>query len=115
MTKDVFRYVAQLILPSLAVLLWKLEKRLLIDLGFRRRGPWLRNLAVGLLIGTPSVAVLLAAGSAAGWHLLSPLPGHDVSPEVIPSLFAFALLVSFSEELTFRGYCLQRIELGLGT
>jgi membrane protease YdiL (CAAX protease family) len=33
----------------------------------------------------------------------------------VRGLFAFALLVSFSEEPTFRGYCLQRIELSLGT
>jgi hypothetical protein len=66
MAGALLRYVGQLILPALAALLWKLEKRPLIDLGFRRRGPWLRNLALGLLIGTLSVAILLGMGSAAG-------------------------------------------------
>lgn len=108
------RYLGQLILPALAVLLWKLEKRPVLDLGFRRRGPWLRNLGLGLLIGVLLVMALLSAESVAGWHVLTPLPRDQVLFVAIPGGLFFAILVSFSEELTFRGYCLQRIELSLG-
>ncbi len=60
------RYLAQLILPALALLLWKLENRTILDLGFQRRGPWLRNLGLGFFIGLLLVTVLLAVGSEAG-------------------------------------------------
>jgi membrane protease YdiL (CAAX protease family) len=56
----------------------------------------------------------LAVDSAAGWHLLSPLPSNHISFSAVLGALTFALLVSFSEELTFRGYCLQRMELSLG-
>jgi membrane protease YdiL (CAAX protease family) len=108
------RYLSQLILPALAVLLWRLEKRRLLDLGFRRRGAWLRNLGLGLAIGALLVTVLLVVESVAGWHVLSPLPWNQVLFIAIPANFLFAILASFSEELTFRGYCLQRIGLSLG-
>jgi membrane protease YdiL (CAAX protease family) len=106
--------LGQLILASLAVLLWKLERWPFFDLCFRRRGPWLRNLGIGLLIGVVLVAGLLATESLAGWHVLSPLPWDQVLFAAIPANLSFVALVSFSEELTFRGYCLQRIEISLG-
>jgi membrane protease YdiL (CAAX protease family) len=108
------RYLGQLILPALAVLLWRVEKRPILDLCFRRRGRWLRNLGLGLAIGALLVTVLLVVASVAGWHVLIPLPWNQILLIAVPASFFLAIPVSFSEELTFRGYCLQRIETGLG-
>ncbi len=44
----------------------------------------------------------------------TPLPRDQVLLVAILASLLFAILVSFSEELTYRGYCLQRLEPGLG-
>jgi membrane protease YdiL (CAAX protease family) len=46
--------------------------------------------------------------------VLTPLPWGQVLLLAAPVNLLFVILVSFSEELTFRGYCLQRIEISLG-
>jgi membrane protease YdiL (CAAX protease family) len=107
------RYLVQLVLPGLAVLLWRLERRPILDLGFRRPSQLLRNLGLGLVTGALLVMILLAVESVAGWHVLTPLPWNQVLFLAIPANLFLAILVSFSEELTFRGYCLQRIELSM--
>jgi membrane protease YdiL (CAAX protease family) len=108
------RYLGQLALPAVAIVLWRLEKRPVLDLGLRPRSHWVRNGIAGLLTGLVLVVLLLSAESAAGWHVLTALhPDRSFLAPLCANLL-FALLVSFSEELTYRGYCLQRIEVTLG-
>jgi membrane protease YdiL (CAAX protease family) len=89
-----------------------------VSLGLAAEGPWLRDLILGV-----AVSGLLAAGDFAtraglGWlRVVNVLwPSQRLTEILTGTLAAFALflLVSWGEELFFRGYFLQNLSEGLG-
>jgi uncharacterized protein len=80
-----------------------LDRQPLVSLGMQRQD-WLRNLVIGLGLGTGLMALLFLVMAAAGW-----LTAELAAPNALP-LLAAALswaALSFVEELTFRGYIMQ--------
>jgi hypothetical protein len=87
-----------------------LDHRPLSTIGIPLSSPWLRQSLIGLLVGSiPPVIFFLAAyklGSAQIERV--PLDLHHVITQTLPALGAL-LLISFHEEVLYRGYLLQSI------
>jgi len=91
-----------------ALFLRFVERRPLSTVGLPLRGPWVRGLLVGLLIGAAPVILLvgvLAVSGHASVELALPA-ARDLVRVWLPTVVGFAL-VSSMEELMLRGYGLQ--------
>ena len=91
-----------------AVLLRFVEKRPLSTVGLPSRGPWVRGMAIGLLLGAAPVALLVAVLAATGDAGVQAggLSARDLLWPWLPTVLGL-LLVSSMEELMLRGYGLQ--------
>ena len=80
------------------------------DLGLHRQGS-LVKLAAGLGLGILLQVVIFAALALAGWLSVERAPWQPV--ELSISILSW-LVISFNEELAFRGYIMQRLSLAWG-
>ena len=89
-----------------------LEKKPLASVGLALGGRWARELLAGALGGTALMALIaLGAYLGGGFHLVR-TPGAGPAPLLLGAWVYLA--VAFKEELLFRGYLFQRLELGVG-
>lgn len=91
------------------------ERRPVATLGLPLRGPWLRGIGTGLLLGAVPVALLVAMLAVAGRAQISPssLSWPLVFQSLLPITVGLALF-SAQEELVLRGYVLQLLAEGAG-
>ncbi len=88
----------------------RLDRSSLVDLGLQRRG-WAARLLRGWGLGTLLVLLVFVALWVAGWVTVE---------RASPPLLAFTasvltwIIISFVEELTFRGYIMQGLAKGWG-
>lgn len=80
------------------------------SLGLEGQG-WLGKLAAGWGVGTALQFLVLAVLGAAGWLVVERADWRPLSLTV--SIFSW-LIISFNEELAFRGYILQRLAQAWG-
>lgn len=80
------------------------------ELGLQRRR-WLPKLAAGWGLGTLLQALIFLGFLAAGWLAVG--PGRPEPLEFLASLVVWGV-ISFNEELSFRGYILQRLAVPWG-
>jgi membrane protease YdiL (CAAX protease family) len=102
-------------LISTFVCAYRLERRNLASVGFKLHRRWLRDFALGSLIGGCSLAIAVGIASAAG------AVTFDVRAEVWATLgrgllitFSFFLVAGATEELIFRGFPFQALTHNLG-
>lgn len=86
-----------------------LDHRSVASLGFAPRGPWVRLLFLGILLGagmqTVANAILWVSGSA---HVIGlAAPANDV--RLIVAATALLIPAAFVEEMSVRGYILQNL------
>ena len=84
----------------------------LLDLGLRLRPGWLRDTAIGLLLGPVMFLAILLGLLVAGWASVEP---GTIGVSGLLTALATYLLVGFSEEVWARGWVLQVLEKGRGT
>ena len=86
-----------------------LDRRSVASLGFAVRGPWVRLLCVGILLGAGMQLVanvlLWASGSA---HVIG-YAGLHSDLQIVVVAIAILLPAAFVEEMSFRGYILQNV------
>jgi uncharacterized protein len=86
-----------------------LDQRSVASLGFAARGPWVRLLCIGVVLGAGMQAVangvLWASGSA---HVVGHA-GLESSLQLIGAAIAVLVPAAFVEEMSFRGYILQNL------
>jgi membrane protease YdiL (CAAX protease family) len=87
-----------------------LDRTSLRSLGLQMHG-WLAKLAAGWGLGTLLQLLILAIFGIAGWLTVQSAGGRPLSLGV--SVLAW-LIISFNEELAFRGYILQRLARAWG-
>lgn len=86
------------------------DRTSLRSLGLQSRG-WLAKLAAGWGLGTALQLLIFAALAVAGWLTVARADWQPVDLSV--SLVAW-FIISFNEELSFRGYILQRLAQAWG-
>jgi membrane protease YdiL (CAAX protease family) len=110
-----------LVFPVCAIWLWRSEGRSLQDIGLRLDKNLKQHLIWGLLLGLiiPVIAILVQV--LCGWVVLTPITlTYGDLPEyvIVPGYIAFVLVkmvfIVAIEEFVFRGYFLQRLNLGIG-
>lgn len=87
-----------------------LDHTALRSLGLRRRR-WLRNLGTGWALGAVLQLLILVGFAVAGWLTVERAPWQPV--EFAASIVSW-LIMSFNEELAFRGYIMQRLSQAWG-
>lgn len=87
-----------------------LDRQLLVSLGLQRRG-WLAHLASGLGLGAGLIVLVFAVMTAAGW--LTAEKAYPVTLYLLASALTW-VVISFVEELTFRGYIMQGLAKAWG-
>lgn len=98
------------ILAASAWSVHSLDHRPLSTTGIPLSGPWMRQILIGLLVGSiPPICFFLVAYKMGSAQVVRvPLHLHEVATQTLPALGAL-LLISFHEELLYRGYLLQSI------
>jgi uncharacterized protein len=84
----------------------------LLDLGLRPRHGWLRDCALGLVLGPIMFLVILLLLQAAGW---ASVEAGTIGVQGLLTAFVTYVLVGFSEEVLARGWIFQVLERGRGT
>jgi membrane protease YdiL (CAAX protease family) len=104
------------ILTASALTLHLFEQRSLSSVGIPLSSPWLRQIAIGLLVGSiPPLIFFLAASQSGHAHVSrETLDLHHVLTQTLPALGSI-LLLAIHEELVFRGYLLQLISQKAGS
>ncbi len=100
-----------------AILLWRAEGRKFQDLGFRRVTHWVRNLVGGFFLGVVIPLIVYLVMWVAGWAEISvhiQLQTFGVFTTGILIALVRAGLISFAEELVFRGYYYRTFDLRSG-
>lgn len=101
-------------LASVVALTWAfcrfLDRTSIRELGFQRHA-WFAKLAAGWGLGTALQLLIVGAMAVAGWLTLERAGGRplDLSASVVAWV-----VISFNEELAFRGYILQRLTRAWG-
>lgn len=105
---------AAIYLLGVVILTWAfcrfLDGRSLRDLGLQRQG-WFANLATGWVLGAFLMILLFAALWLAGWVTLGGAPWQPLN---FLAAVLLSVVVSFNEELAFRGYIMQRLAWAWG-
>jgi len=109
-------------LVSVVPLTW-LFRRLLdgqsfVSLGFRRRGPWLADVGLGVVLGFVLMAIIFGVEVGAGWLRVDGFAWATqgvmaVATTVLIYLVIY-LIVGLTEELSFRGYILVNLRDSFG-
>ena len=86
------------------------DRSMLRSLGLQTRG-WLAKLAAGWGVGTLLQLLIFAVLGIAGWLTAE---WADVQPVDLSVSIVSWLIISFNEELSFRGYILQRLAQAWG-
>jgi membrane protease YdiL (CAAX protease family) len=100
-----------------SILLWRADGRKFQDLGYRRITHWVRNLVGGFFIGAVIPLVVYLLMWVAGWAEISvhlQLQTVGVFTTGILIALVRAGLISFAEELVFRGYFYRTFGLRSG-
>jgi membrane protease YdiL (CAAX protease family) len=94
-----------------------IERRRPAELGFPRRSA-LRDLGLGLVLGTALLTAIVGLMALFGWYQVSGflwnLAGGNAQAVAVLGLLYYGL-VAVSEEVLFRGFVFRIIEEGLGT
>jgi membrane protease YdiL (CAAX protease family) len=94
-----------------------LDRRPFLTLGLSLRGPWLKQIIGGALLGIGLQAAIFVTELGLGWLAIDRVgwrgPGGPVLGLIVMA-FVF-LAVAWNEELITRGYMLQNLEVGVGT
>lgn len=92
-----------------------LERRTLASVGFKRHPGWLKDFALGSLIGGSSLALAVGLEAAArAVHLAPQVTNAGALAITFGYLFAFFLIAGAVEELLFRGFVFQALVHNLG-
>lgn len=95
-----------------------LDGQSFVSLGFRRRGPWLLDSGLGVILGFVLMALIFVVEVVVGWLQVDGLAWtiQGVMAVVITVLIYLVvyLLVGISEELVFRGYTFVNLREGFG-
>jgi len=96
-----------------------LDRESWLDLGLRRGTGWISHTIAGLALGTVLIGLIFLAQWALGWLTIEGFRWQVEAPLwVLISLAAYLLnfvAVAFYEELAFRGYVLQNLDLDWAT
>jgi membrane protease YdiL (CAAX protease family) len=106
------------ILPLTYVFRRFLDGDTVLNLGLHRRGAWLREVLVGLVLGTVLMGLIFLVEWGVGWLTVEGFSWQLQAPgSLLARFFAYLLLsvaVAFYEELAFRGYILQNLRADWG-
>lgn len=112
-------YVFTAVVIVVLTALWMawVDRRPPETLGFDRRGPWVRELLLGVGIGIAMPALMLLISYFAGWSRFDSTPLRLPAPS--PTIFMLECLVlmagiAVTEETMFRGYVLPTLGVGYG-
>jgi membrane protease YdiL (CAAX protease family) len=107
-----------LILPLTYLFRRFLDGGTLVDLGFHRKAGWPKGIVGGLLLGTVLIALIFLLEWGAGWLEVQGFIWEVQSPPLVlmnlTGYFIMMTLVAFHEELSFRGYILQNLDVEWG-
>jgi len=94
-----------LILPLVAIWIWKSEGGSLGDLGYRFSSSWFRYLAIGLFFGLGIPVLFQGIQVLSGWLTLTPR-GEPVKDFLIylPTVVIKMIFIAAIEEFVFRGF-----------
>ena len=96
-----------------------LDGKDLLSLGLHRERGWVRETVAGLLLGAGLIGVVFLLEWALGWVTIEAFAWQVQSPlRLMLSLVAYLLIfvaVAFYEELSYRGYILQNLNLDWAT
>lgn len=92
-----------------------IERRQPAELGFPRRNA-LRDLGLGLLLGTGLLTAIVGVMALSGWYRVAGFLWNQPGAIAVAVLgFVYYGLVAVSEEVLFRGISFRLLEEGLGT
>jgi membrane protease YdiL (CAAX protease family) len=92
-----------------------IERRPLRDLGFQLVRGWPLHWVVGFLLDAGHLTVLFLVGLVGGWYSVVHATGPAQAVMILVGAFLLLLPAAAVEEITMRGYVLQRLEERYGT
>ncbi len=106
--------VAIALIASFVCARW-LERRTLASVGYKPHRGWVKDFALGSLLGAASLALAVGIEAATGALYLSPqTPGAGALATSFAYLFVYFLMAAAVEELLFRGFPFQALAHNLG-
>jgi membrane protease YdiL (CAAX protease family) len=100
--------LSNFVLIAGSIWLWRLDENSIIDLGFHKNEDWMKLIIIGLIEAFIMVSLLFAFITQFSWMILS---SKQFSLEIF-NMFLLGgirgLLLISVEEITFRGYYLQK-------
>ncbi|SHG94426.1 CPBP family intramembrane glutamic endopeptidase [Streptoalloteichus hindustanus] len=97
----------------IALLRGRVDRRPMSGLGFTGGGAGPRSFGLGVLVTAGSAAVLLGAGTWAGWLEWGPLTASKLVEFLVVNALVAFVLEAFPEELVFRGYVYRTLNQAL--
>lgn len=91
-----------------------LDRESFVSLGFRRQGPWLVDIGLGLALGLVLMALIFIAEISGGWLQVTGLVSWPTAAVTVLVYLVIFIIVGITEELSFRGYVLVNLREGFG-
>ncbi len=116
--REFFAISVAAIVATAAVVFYRrtLDRKTVVSFGLRADRRAVADVVFGFVLSGAMAAALFAAMAAAGWLEIRALPRGlaDVPWGALAAYLALHAIVSWWEELVFRGYILQNMAEGLG-